>query len=105
VSNPLFETGTGTRIKETGLETTRYEYWGIAIREMWNYPWGGRLIKLNDGYYVHNLWLDQLGDASLISMVLLLFFHFAQVYFWAKLIVLNINDYYKIFFSVHLLLF
>lgn len=109
VSNRLFEAGIATRLREEGLETARYEFWRIAIREMLNYPWGGRLIKLDygvyHGQYVHNIWLDQLRDAGLISMLLLLFFHLAQIYFWAKIRLLNITNYYKVFFLCTLIAF
>jgi hypothetical protein len=70
--------GIGSRLQSQGLETARYEAWQQAISQMWDFPWGGRSLKL-DIEFVHNLWLDQMYDAGILPMLLLLTFHIAQI--------------------------
>jgi hypothetical protein len=74
----LTSMGIGSRLQSQGLETPRYEAWQQAISQMWDFPWGGRSLKL-DIEFVHNLWLDQMYDAGILPMLLLLTFHIAQI--------------------------
>jgi hypothetical protein len=94
----LSEVGIGSRFADQGLETSRQSLWLIAIREMWNSPWGGRVIKLEGSSYVHNIWLDQMNDAGIPSMVFLLLFHFAQLISFFKLFRLNLSKILITFF-------
>ena len=73
-------TNFGSRFAKEGLDTERYDAWISAINQMWEFPWGGRVMKLPSGiFYVHNIWLDQLYDAGIMSMILLIAFHLLQI--------------------------
>ena len=79
-SKVISDTNFGTRFAEKGLDSERYDAWIVAIGQMWEFPWGGRLMKLPSGlFFVHNIWLDQLYDAGIIPMILLIAFHVVQV--------------------------
>ena len=81
----LSDLGIATRLFEQGLYTPRQELWLIALNSMWDSPWGGRLISMGNQGYVHNIWLDQMRDGGILSMLFLLLFHFAQIPFLIKL--------------------
>lgn len=78
-TNFLVDIGIGNRLVSRGLETTRYEVWLAVINQMWDFPWGGRNMYLAGEYYAHNIWLDQLYDAGVLPMLLLLIFHLVQI--------------------------
>lgn len=71
--------GIGNRFVSQRLETSRYDAWLAAINQMWDFPWGGRKMDLLGNGYVHNIWLDQLYDAGILPMLLLLIFHLVQI--------------------------
>ena len=79
-SHVTSNTNLGSRFAEKGLETDRYDAWIAAVNQMWEFPWGGRVMKLPSGIlYVHNIWLDQLYDAGIMPMILLIAFHLLQI--------------------------
>jgi hypothetical protein len=79
-SHVTSNTNLGARFAEKGLETDRYDAWIAAVNQMWEFPWGGRVMKLPSGiFYVHNIWLDQLYDAGIVPMILLILFHLLQI--------------------------
>jgi hypothetical protein len=77
-SNILLDSGIGNRFTTEGLETARYNTWLAAINQMWDFPWGGRAMNIESSY-AHNIWLDQLYDAGILPMFLLLTFHIVQI--------------------------
>lgn len=78
-TNFLLDIGIGSRLVSRGLETSRYEVWLAVINQMWDFPWGGRSMYLVGESYAHNIWLDQLYDAGILPMLLLLIFHLVQI--------------------------
>jgi hypothetical protein len=75
----FLDIGIGNRFVLERLETGRYDIWLAAINQMWKFPWGGRKMDLLGNNYVHNIWLDQLYDAGILPMLLLLIFHLVQI--------------------------
>jgi hypothetical protein len=75
----FLDIGIGNRFVSERLETGRYDAWLAAINQMWKFPWGGRKMDLLGNAYVHNIWLDQLYDAGILPMLLLLIFHLVQI--------------------------
>ena len=75
----FLDIGIGNRFVLERLETGRYDIWLAAINQMWKFPWGGRKMDLLGNAYVHNIWLDQLYDAGILPMLLLLIFHLVQI--------------------------
>jgi hypothetical protein len=93
------DTNFGYRLAEKGLETDRYDAWLSAIDQMFEYPWGGRFMKLPDGLrYVHNIWLDQLYDTGIIPMILLMAFHILQIPIFFDFLKLNLPRTLNLFF-------
>jgi hypothetical protein len=79
-TNFLLDIGIGSRFASRGLETSgRYEIWLAVINQVWDFPWGGRKMDLLGASYAHNIWLDQLYDAGILPMLLLLIFHLVQI--------------------------
>ncbi|MBS3027366.1 MAG: hypothetical protein HCA25_09795 [Dolichospermum sp. DET50] len=76
--NSLLELGIGSRLASEGLETSRYETWLLVINQMFDFPWGGRAMIIRSSY-AHNIWLDQMYDAGILAMLLLLTFHLVQI--------------------------
>ena len=76
------------RFGTESLETPRYILWLIMLTDMWNYPFGGRLVPLSPENYAHNLWLDVAFDVGILPMFLLVFFH-----------LMHVRHFYKIFTS------
>jgi hypothetical protein len=98
--------GIGSRFGERGIDTPRYELWQAAITQMWDFPFGGRQMFL-PGFesYVHNIWLDQLYDAGIVPMALLLLFHLSQIPVIMKLFSLKISLLIKVFVVCTLIAF
>lgn len=83
-------TGVGARLTKEGLKSPRYEIWLSGIENIFNYPWGGRKFSIVTGdSFFHNIWLDQWYDAGILSMLLLLVFHFIHIFFIIKFFKLN----------------
>jgi hypothetical protein len=78
LTNTFLELGIGGRLESDGLETPRYEVWKAVIAQMFDFPWGGRVMNISESY-AHNIWLDQLYDAGILPMLLLLTFHLVQI--------------------------
>lgn len=76
--NSLLDLGIGSRFSSKGLETSRYEVWQEVITQMPDFPWGGRYMIISAAY-AHNIWLDQMYDAGILAMLLLLTFHIVQI--------------------------
>lgn len=93
----LFKIGIGNRLASKGLDTNRYDAWAAAIGQIFDYPWGGRLMDIKGLNYVHNIWLDQLYDAGVISMILLVVFHTVQIIIIVRALQLNLPLVIKVF--------
>ncbi|OBQ41737.1 MAG: hypothetical protein AN485_01350 [Anabaena sp. MDT14b] len=76
--NSLLDLGIGSRFASKGLETSRYEIWQQVITQIPDFPWGGRSMIIS-APYAHNIWLDQMYDAGILAMLLLLTFHIVQI--------------------------
>ena len=76
--NNLLGLGIGNRLMSDGLDTPRYMIWQEIIKQLPDYPWGGRSMIMTEGY-AHNIWLDQLYDAGILAMLPLLIFHLVQI--------------------------
>ncbi|QSV71522.1 MAG: hypothetical protein HEQ20_13135 [Aphanizomenon flos-aquae KM1D3_PB] len=76
--NSLLDLGIGGRLASEGLETPRYEVWQQVITQIPDFPWGGRSMIIS-ATYAHNIWLDQMYDAGILAMLLLLTFHIVQI--------------------------
>ncbi|MFY7797606.1 MAG: O-antigen ligase family protein [Dolichospermum sp.] len=76
--NSLVDIGIGSRLADQGLETPRYELWQQVITQIPDFPWGGRSMIIS-APYAHNIWLDQMYDAGILAMLLLLTFHIVQI--------------------------
>ncbi|MCE2718661.1 MAG: O-antigen ligase family protein [Dolichospermum sp.] len=76
--NSLLDLGIGSRFASKGLETSRYELWQQVITQIPDFPWGGRSMIIS-APYAHNIWLDQMYDAGILAMLLLLTFHIVQI--------------------------
>lgn len=76
--NSLLDLGIGGRLASEGLETPRYELWQQVITQIPDFPWGGRSMIIS-APYAHNIWLDQMYDAGILAMLLLLTFHILQI--------------------------
>lgn len=76
--NSLLDLGIGSRLASQGLETPRYELWQQVITQIPDFPWGGRSMIIS-AFYAHNIWLDQMYDAGILAMLLLLTFHIVQI--------------------------
>ena len=74
----LLDLNIGNRLISEGLETPRYIVWQQVIDQIPNYPWGGRYMIISEDY-AHNIWLDQMYDAGILAMLLLLTFHIVQI--------------------------
>lgn len=85
------DTNVGSRITQEGLESLRYDIWMFGIENIFNYPWGGRTFTIGVAgqSFFHNIWLDQWYDAGILSALLLLGFHFVQIFFIKKFFLLN----------------
>jgi O-antigen ligase len=93
------DTNFGYRLAEKGLETDRYDAWLSSVDQMFEYPWGGRFMKLPDGLrYVHNIWLDQLYNTGIIPMILLMAFHILQIPIFFDFLKLNLPRTLNLFF-------
>ncbi|MBO1057642.1 MAG: hypothetical protein HEQ27_14410 [Dolichospermum sp. JUN01] len=76
--NSLLDLGIGGRLASEGLDTPRYEIWQQVITQIPDFPWGGRYMIISASY-AHNIWLDQMYDAGILAMLLLLIFHIVQI--------------------------
>lgn len=76
--NILLDLGIGSRLVSEGMETPRYEIWQQVITQIPDFPWGGRSMIIS-APYAHNIWLDQMYDAGILAMLLLLTFHIVQI--------------------------
>jgi hypothetical protein len=76
--NILLDLGIGGRLASEGMETPRYEIWQQVITQIPDFPWGGRSMIIS-APYAHNIWLDQMYDAGILAMLLLLTFHIVQI--------------------------
>ncbi len=96
--NIFLNAGVGGRFTELGLDSARYEIWLSALNQLFDYPWGGRLMSMpRDEVYMHMIWLDQIYDAGLISGFLLLIFHILQASFIFKFFQLGLPTFLKVF--------
>ncbi len=89
------------RFDTEGLATARYELWWEVLTHIFEYPGGGRMIRIPE-YYAHNLWLDVAWDSGPLPFVLLLAFHVSHLGLilrfmsshksvWAKLVVMGLG--------------
>lgn len=76
--NILLYLGIGSRLASEGMDTPRYEIWQQVITQIPDFPWGGRYMIIS-APYAHNIWLDQMYDAGILAMLLLLTFHIVQI--------------------------
>jgi hypothetical protein len=98
IKDQALDVGIGSRLSEKGFESERYDAWQFAISHMWEYPLGGRQMPLPHGLnFVHNIWLDQLYDAGIVPMLLLIMFHLLQVPFILKILMSRMRDIVKTF--------
>src|SRR5699024_3770554 len=67
------QTSVYNRFQSSGLESSRYDAWKEVIKNMFNYPLGGRKIDISISY-AHNLWLDVVYDAGVLPFILLIAF-------------------------------
>jgi hypothetical protein len=74
----FLDLGIGSRFLSEGLETPRYIVWQEVITQIPDFPWGGRSMIIS-APYAHNIWLDQMYDAGILAMSLLLTFHIVQI--------------------------
>lgn len=64
------------RFGQEGLETGRTGTWTLMAMDLFNFPFGGKLVEgISDTGYVHNLWLDVAYTSGLIPFFLLVLFH------------------------------
>jgi hypothetical protein len=93
----LVDIGIGKRFVERGFEAhSRTDLWQTVIKESFNFPFGGRKIPLPT-VYAHNIWLDQLNDSGVISMILLFSYHTFQLLVILKLVNSKIPAEFKAF--------
>lgn len=83
------------RFSTTGLESERFNAWKKIVNEMLNYPMGGRHIDINTNY-AHNLWLDVIYDAGLISFLLILVLSIIGLISFVEFIYLGHPKYLKV---------
>jgi hypothetical protein len=92
----LLDLNIGNRLISQGLETPRYIVWQQVIDQMPDYPWGGRLMLISASY-AHNIWLDQMYDSGILSMLLLLTFHIVQIPILLQFFKLDIPKIIRVF--------
>jgi hypothetical protein len=64
-----------TRFQSEGLESTRYEIWMAVLKNIFEYPLGGKQYNLPTGQlWAHNLWLDTVYETGITPLILLLLF-------------------------------
>jgi hypothetical protein len=85
-----------SRFEDFGIETGRYQSFLDVILGIMDYPGGGRLINISEGY-AHNIWLDSAYDTGIISMSLLLLYHLLQIIFFVRLVRSQLPMLIKIF--------
>jgi hypothetical protein len=68
------------RFTEVSLASGRLDAWNSLLSSLHHSLLGGRVVRLGEDLeYVHNLWLDVIWDAGVISVVSLLAFHLKHV--------------------------
>lgn len=60
------------------FETPRFHVWQVMLAHLFDFPFGGRQIRLPENY-AHNVWLDAVYDVGILVTLLLLAFHFSHL--------------------------
>lgn len=74
------------RFTEQQLESARYETWQTMLTSLHHSLLGGRVVRLGEESYVHNLWLDVFWDAGFAPFVFLVIFHLKHAACFKKIL-------------------